>query len=597
MNYTVAMAAPASPVDSAPAPVPASLDRPPLPLLFRVLHAEKAKSTHHKLALDALTHLTGEHSVQWRNLFLRQVEPLLTGAKAPDKTFKDFTNHVLHVRDGLWGGAPKKVRQWYEALTDRLSARDWPAAAYAAGVLSHYYTDPLMPFHTGQSEKEKCIHRAAEWSCTKSYDLFKADLEGALGWPAVAMPTGDDWLEQMTIDGAARANRFYDDFCERYDFAAGVKNPQAGLDGVCRRELALCCGHAAVGFALILDRAIAESGQTPPRSGVSLIGFLTSFSKPILWLTRKLHDRADRAEVMRIWKEFKKTGDVVKRLPEESRVTREAFAEHQKATAASSAGGVQSSTESPRERRRMIAAVPSPAPAAESAPRLAPQTTPDPFAQAFQAATLEAAKFEAEEFEVEQVDEPLAAPRSPRFGAPPASPFAYAAPPSTNPSSHGSSSHGASQTFRLHPADPVVDAPGIGPKTAARFLKIGVETVGDLISGDPHDVADRLDTRWIVPEVVRDWQDAAHLMCRIPNLHGHDVQILVAVGVTDPDDVVGLAPDDLLGLTEPLLSTSEGERILRGGSPPDLEEVTNWIAWAKAARPLPGEGEPRRAAA
>lgn len=110
-------------------------------------------------------------------------------------------------------------------------------------------------------------------------------------------------------------------------------------------------------------------------------------------------------------------------------------------------------------------------------------------------------------------------------------------------------------------------------------------------------MADRLDTRWIVPEVVRDWQDAARLMCRVPNLHGHDVQILVAVGVSDPDDVVGLTPQDLLGLTEPLLTTSEGERILRGSAPPDLEEVTNWIAWAKSARPLPDEGEPRRAAA
>lgn len=157
MNDTAAMPAP----DPSPAPPPDShadshadshtgpqsgphadshtgppADRPRLPLLFRVLHAEKAKSTHHKLVLDALTHLSGEQAEAWRNLFLRQIEPLLTGAKAPDKTFKDFTNHVLHVRDGLWGGAPKKVRQWYDVLTDRLSARDWPAAAYAAGVLT-----------------------------------------------------------------------------------------------------------------------------------------------------------------------------------------------------------------------------------------------------------------------------------------------------------------------------------------------------------------------------------------------------------------------------------------------------------------------------
>ncbi|MFH5803225.1 DUF4332 domain-containing protein [Alienimonas sp. DA493] len=592
----------AEPAPPAAAPNPA---RPALPLLFRVLHAEKAKSTHHKLALDALTHLSGEQAEAWRNLFLRQVEPLLTGAKAPDKDFRDFANHVLHVRDGLWGGAPKKVREWYGVLVERLSVRDWPAAAYAAGVLSHYYTDPLMPFHTGQSEEEKRIHRAAEWSCTKSYDLFRSDLEGPLGWPTVAVPAGDDWLERMTIDGAARANEFYDEFCERYDFAAGVKNPQAGLDGVCRRELALCCGHAAVGFACILDRAIDEAGQAPPRVGVSVIGFLTAFSKPILWLTRKLHDRADRREVLRIWKEFKKTGDVVKRLPEENRVVREAFAEHQKASAAPAA---PATAEPARTRPRMLAPVASREASEEFEPGVQPsfqptfRPAPQPdfeqrLKQAFNpppAARPEPPTPREEPASEPVVDRAFGGSAAPRF-APPERPAPEASPP---PSAlRLPPSDASSLTFRLHPGDPVVDAPGVGPKTAARFLKIGVETVGDLLSGDPHDLADRLDTRWIVPEVVRDWQDAANLMCRIPNLHGHDVQILVAVGVTDPDDVIGLAPEDLLGLTEPLLETSEGERILRGSAPPDLAEVTNWCAWAKQARPLPNADEPRRAAA
>ena len=70
----------------------------------------------------------------------------------------------------------------------------------------------------------------------------------------------------------------------------------------------------------------------------------------------------------------------------------------------------------------------------------------------------------------------------------------------------------------------------------------------------------------------------------------------MAVGVCDPADLTGLAPADLLGLTEPLLAGSEGDRILRGSAPPDLAEVTNWIAWAAAARPLPDPRE-RRAAA
>ena len=74
-------------------------------LLFRILYATHANGTHHKLALDALNHLRGSDAEAWRKVFLANAEIYLEGSKAPDKQFKDFTNHVLHVRDGYWGGA------------------------------------------------------------------------------------------------------------------------------------------------------------------------------------------------------------------------------------------------------------------------------------------------------------------------------------------------------------------------------------------------------------------------------------------------------------------------------------------------------------
>ena len=520
------------------------MDRPPL--LFRVLHAEKARSTHHKLALDALTHLRGDDAAAWRNLLLRHVEPFLAGAKAPDKVFKDFRNHVLHVGDGLWGGAPGKAREWYGTLVEKLAARDWPAAAHAAGVLSHYYSDPLMPFHTAQSEREKVIHRAAEWSCAKSYDRFKELLETSLGWPDVAVPAGDDWLEKMTIAGAVRSNQFYDGLADRYDFAAGVRNPPAGLDDVCRRELALCVGHAAVGFARIFEKAADESGAVPAKYGVSVVGFLTAFTRPILWLTRKLADAGDRREVLRIWNELQATGDVVENLPEDDRVVREL---HRKEVL----GETPEPTEAPAPAPEPVRV--RPAPASESAPAPASKPVPAP------------------------------------------APAAKAPPPRPAPAP-AVDRGGGKLTFRLHPADPVVDAPGIGPKTAARLQKAGVNTVAELLSADPHDLAAELDTGWIVPETARDWQDQARLMCRVPNVYGHDAQILTEVGVIDPADLARRKPADLLALLGPALATREGERILRGGTPPDLAEVTDWVAWAADARDLPAvaAAKPRRTA-
>jgi hypothetical protein len=41
----------------------------------------------------------------WRNLLLHYHAEYLGGAKAPDEVFKDFKNHVLHVREKEWGGA------------------------------------------------------------------------------------------------------------------------------------------------------------------------------------------------------------------------------------------------------------------------------------------------------------------------------------------------------------------------------------------------------------------------------------------------------------------------------------------------------------
>ena len=74
------------------------------------------------------------------------------------------------------GGAPcTSVQQWFQKTVTALRQSNWNEAAFNAGVLSHYYTDPIQPFHTGQSEAESNIHRAAEWSICKAYD----DLRGA----------------------------------------------------------------------------------------------------------------------------------------------------------------------------------------------------------------------------------------------------------------------------------------------------------------------------------------------------------------------------------------------------------------------------------
>src|SRR5262249_46595325 len=101
-------------------------------LLYRIVYAAHANGTHHKLALDALAQARGENAERWQNLFLKHAAIYLEGSKAPDNAFKDFKNHVLHVRDDYWGGAPEKAEEWYAALLEKLRAEAWSDAAYAA---------------------------------------------------------------------------------------------------------------------------------------------------------------------------------------------------------------------------------------------------------------------------------------------------------------------------------------------------------------------------------------------------------------------------------------------------------------------------------
>ncbi len=140
--------------------------------------------------------------------------------------------------------------------------------------------------------------------------------------------------------------------------------------------------------------------------------------------------------------------------------------------------------------------------------------------------------------------------------------------------------------FYLHRESPIVDAPSIGPRMAERLAPFGLYTVDDLLNADSAQVAADLNHRRIDESVVRSWQHQAELVCRVPMLRGHDAQILVAAGVTDAEELAGCDPRSLLHQVEPICNSRDGKRILRGGSVPDLKEVTQWIGYAAQHREL-----------
>lgn len=140
--------------------------------------------------------------------------------------------------------------------------------------------------------------------------------------------------------------------------------------------------------------------------------------------------------------------------------------------------------------------------------------------------------------------------------------------------------------FFLHPESPVVDAPSIGPKMAERLRDLGVLTVSDLLGRPAGSIAASLnDSKW--PEkLIADWQRQASLMCRIPELRGHDAQVLVACGVDSVERLASMAPNALWEIVGPFVKTKEAARLLRSSTPPDVAEVTDWIRWASHSRSL-----------
>ena len=295
-------------------------------LLFRIVYAAHATGTHHKLALDALRHLQCMDADLWQRLFLAHAKVYLEGSKAPDTQFKDFKNHVLHTRDGYWGGAPEKVRSWYQHLVEALAQQDWQTAVHSAGVLSHYYTDPLQPLHTAQSEAENNIHRAVEWSISKAYDELARQGETEFGGMSVDLPSGPNWLAQLVCQGAERANRDYEKLIAHYDIQRGVVDPPAGLDRVARRLIAELIRYAAISYAAVLDRAIEESNVHPPSVPLAGATLAAVGQVPFKLIARRIADADERRQVERMYDELLATGTVETHLAEDDRAVRDLHA-------------------------------------------------------------------------------------------------------------------------------------------------------------------------------------------------------------------------------------------------------------------------------
>jgi predicted flap endonuclease-1-like 5' DNA nuclease len=537
--------------------------------LFRIVYATHANGTHHKLALDALGAMPRADKDAWSRVFLKHVERYLEGSKAPDVSFKDFKNHVLHVSENYWGGAPAKADQWYRQTVAELKAGNWAEAAYAAGVLSHYYTDPVMPFHTGQTEAENAIHRAAEWSINRSYNALRAIGEQRFANVDIAVPSGPNWLKEFVCDGAEFSHRYYEKLIAHYDIHKGSVRPEDGLDDIARTLVAELLMYAAKGYGLVLDRAIAEAGVAAPKVSLSVETFLAMTQIPRKFIEKRLTNAEDRKLIAAIYDELKTTGRVEHSLSEDDRTIRdlhrtevlEPMLAQRNAARADKVAASGSQKQAP------------PAVAVVQQVTATPDTT-----------ALELAVAKSSHIVSDVTQRPPALPEQsltadePEISEPAARPLH----PRPIPVRQADDRQDDEKKY-LFASDDLEAAPSIGPKTAERFAAIGVYTVGDFLGTNPDDLAEELDDPYFDAETLADWQDQAQMVIDVPGLRGTHAQLLVGAGYRTATDV---AEADAVLLSVNVLKfamTSAGKRVLREGRPPDIEKIKGWVSAAKRA--------------
>lgn len=252
---------------------------------------------------------------------LQHYRRYLAGTRDPDVRYRDFQNHVVHVTDGYWGGAPRVAHQWYARLQRYLRSDRFSDAAHAAGVLSHYFTDPFQPLHTQQCPRSAVLHRPFEWTIQLAYDevldLWRDDQMRVV----FHLSDRPQWLGEAILYGARFANRKYQRVLDQYQLSRAIEHPGQGLTLELRESMAEVFGIAITGWARVLERAAldAEATRCRPLPAASLVPALVDsiVRAPLAWVRGRASYHRQRSSVEALVAEYVRTGRLQQHLPTE----------------------------------------------------------------------------------------------------------------------------------------------------------------------------------------------------------------------------------------------------------------------------------------
>ncbi|WP_372895498.1 zinc dependent phospholipase C family protein [Stieleria sp.] len=298
--------------------------------LHAIIRRTHCQGTHQRFAIDALPMIRSDAGKRFTAWLLYYHRSFLRGAIDPDVRFRDYQNHILHVREGYWGGAPRVAHQWYNRLQKYLRAERFRDAAHAAGVLSHYVTDMAQPLHTISTEREALIHRPLEWSVDQAYDRIRQKWHDDQINVIIQLADDPGWLGSLMMHMARHAHGHCDRLIRHYRFHDGVRDPRQGIDEHTLTSLAELFSLAITAVSLILDRAAEETesytGYPIPecRCGWALIG--ATLRAPIAVWKKQVRRHVQTRSIRALAEEYFQTGSLSEWLPHEVDIKRRVIA-------------------------------------------------------------------------------------------------------------------------------------------------------------------------------------------------------------------------------------------------------------------------------
>lgn len=157
-------------------------------------------ATHYFIINEAVDNIS---NASWADAFEYYTEELLSGSVAPDVLWQDWDNHLYYPENGTHN-APAAVALWYDFARANFTSENWEDGFFAAGVMTHYYSDPCIPVHTD-----------VWWEGHKGYE---DDVNYNLGDLTLTTPTETivNNVSQLVVDNATYSHQYYDIIYDAY---------------------------------------------------------------------------------------------------------------------------------------------------------------------------------------------------------------------------------------------------------------------------------------------------------------------------------------------------------------------------------------------